>query len=356
MDKSAKRARFQIVATMLSLCLLVAACGQSPNSSMNSTTLHPDAESTPTSSTADATATDEVTQYLADLQDWRSVYWDRVDAGAFTFDDPLAPTGQEIERAQAMVDQQLASVDALRLITAPPALTAIHAQYVEAITGEAQAAQRMVEVIRTASWGDMDLVMGALNEARALEVAAMADLEEYLTTCGVIPASQAGEEELVTYSDAELGFSIRYPKSWIEYPSLLEGLGLHAEATGLAIGDPSHGKFGTMPANYIILGAGPYDPKADGSSIEALRHDLAERSEEYEILKPAREINLNGLDAEEATATISPQGHTLMLRTVYAHAGTVSFIIQLCAEAAVWEAESAVFEAVLESLTVDAAT
>ena len=354
MAKFKKQTPFLALLITLGLSVLAAGCGQGASSNVTVTTSGPSKTPATTSTAPVAKAAPEAAQYAAELQSWMAKYWDNIDAGAFTFSKPTAPTAKEIQRAQAMVDQQLSSVEALKLIKTPAALAATHAQYIGAIAGEANAAQRMVEAIKNGSRRDTELAMRDMNTARALEVKTMGALENYMARYQEDSTSSVEGEGLVIFSDSKLGFSIQYPKSWEEYPSLLESLKLPADGAGMAIGDPSGGKFGTKPANLILFGAEPYDPKADGSSLAALEKDLAELSEEYTTLNPAREFRLNGLNAAEATVSISPRGHTLLLRTIYAHTNRVSFSFQLCAEAKSWDAENAVFDAVVNSLMVQA--
>jgi hypothetical protein len=316
--------------------------------------------STTTSTAPTAGAKEEAAQYLSDLRGWQEKYWDNVDMGAFTFKKPTAPTTAEIKRAQSLVDQQTESVAALKLVVAPAALAQLHASYIAAIDGEAQAAQRMVRAIKNRNWRDVDLAMRDLNAAHALEVRTMGQLDDYLARFEPDSPSSAEEAGYTTFSDPTFGFSVQYPKSWKEFAFRDLGFNSPPGAVGLAVGDPSGGTFGTTPANYMFLGAEAYDAKLDGSAHTALENDLATLKNRfpdgYTVTEKARDLTLDGLEAAEATITASPQGHTLMLRLVYAHTDKIKFTFQLCCKAASLEADNIVYQAFPESLRLDTAT
>jgi hypothetical protein len=307
------------------------------------------------SGVAVGTAEEQALQYASDLKAWRAQYWDNIDAGAFTFKKVTAPTKTEIARAQAVADQQTAAAAALESIAAPQPVAVVHAQYIAVIAAEARAVQRMMTAIKDKSWRDVELAMRSLTESHTLEIAVVGELDDYMSQFRTASASATDTAGYATFSDAKLGFTVQYPKAWQEFPVKTLGLDAPADAAVTAIAAPEGGTFGTVPANYILFGADPYEAKEDGTSRSAVDGDLEAYKTTfpgYTIVSEPREFQLQGLEAAEVTIGVSVQGHTLIIRTVYAHTDTVSFTFQLCAEATLYEANTAVFEAVLNSLKV----
>jgi hypothetical protein len=139
------------------------------------------ASSTTVSAMVAGTAEEQALQYAADLAAWRTEYWDNIDAGAFTFKKVTAPTKKEIERAQAVADQQMEAAAALKLILAPEPVAVVHAKYIAVIDAEARAVQRMMTAIRSKSWRDVELVMRDLTKAHTLEVTVVGELDDYVS-------------------------------------------------------------------------------------------------------------------------------------------------------------------------------
>jgi hypothetical protein len=372
--------------------------GGSSGESVAATADHAAATHSTTTSSIAATGT---AQYAADLTAWRAKYWNNADTGAFTFKNATAPTAKEVQRAQALADQQTESVAALKLIKPAAAIAQAHSLYVAAIDGEAKAVQRMVRAIRNKNWRDVELAMRDMNTARAVEVKTVAALDAYLgqsdqlsSTPILTPASTPGSAptstptstpgstatstptstpsstatstptstptvQWATFSSSKLGFSVQYPKDWDQLP-LATLMDQPPIGVAFAVADPAGTEIATHPGDYMAVAAGPYDAKNDGTPsaiVEGSVKDMQTSSAgQFAIVKAVRAFKLDGLDAADCTASITLQGETLMFRNVCVVSGKVGFVFQFCGEKNRWPDESAIFQAVLDSLKVGAAT
>ena len=307
-----------------------------------------------------ATAAHEAAQYASDLNSWMAKYWDNADKGAFSFKKPTAPTAKEIQRAQALVDQQLASIGALKLIKAPAALTTTHAQYVAAIAGEAKAAQRVLTAARNRNWRDVELAMRAMNQARALEVASMGAMEDYMAQHQDPATAPVEEGDHMIFSDSKVGFSVQYPKAWKTLPSALYTDRESPAEVTLAITDGS-GSIESRALNFMEVEADHWNSKTGESPRKLMDQDLADLSaavtaaDQLKIIQPNHDLKVNGLPAAEIVASFVLQGKAIKTRECRVCTGQAMITFTIVAEEKDWDKANAVFEAVMKSLQGKAA-
>lgn len=355
-----KKKRWALLVLVLGLSLLPIACGLGGGGTATTTTAHTSKASTTTSSPAGATGQTEAQKYQTEMSTWVETYWVKADAGALTFKKPKAPTAKEIRRAKDFDAAMHASLDTLRNIGAPAEVATTHAQFYSAYATEVAALDRLIRAIESKNGRDIELAVRSVKEANPVATLAMDALQAYTTQYQKPWASSTGEQGFATFADAKLGFSIQYPKAWKEFPFEQAASGEQLPAKGLAIGDPSGGSFGMLPVNHILFGADAFDAKKYSSPRSELDKDTAQIKtkslDKFQILEPASEFKLNGLDAVGITFNFVLRGHSLTLRSCYLRSGQTTFQFILCAEDENWQKEKAVFEEIMNSLKVSSST
>lgn len=118
--------------------------------------------------------------YSDELEAWAKAYWETADYGAFDFEDPLNPTGDEMTRLHEFADSMHDSLLALKRIEAPGSLTQAHGQFCSAMTGEISAMDRLIMAIENKNHRDAELALRMMSEARKVELQAENALGAYL--------------------------------------------------------------------------------------------------------------------------------------------------------------------------------
>jgi hypothetical protein len=308
-----------------------------------------------------ATAAEEAAQYISDLDGWMAKYWFGSDKGAFSFKKPTAPTAKEIQRAPALVDQQLASIGALTLIKAPKSLTTIHAQYVAAIAGEAKAAQRVLTAAKNKNWRDLELAMRTMDQARALEVTSMVAIQDYVAQYQDDATSSVEEGDHMTFSDSKVGFTVKYPKAWKTLPSGdFVDKKRPAEVT-FVLSDLPGGGAGSV-LEVMVIEADRWDSKTGDSPQKALEKDLTNNgaefttSNQFTVVEAIRGLKINGFEAADATASVVEQGQTFKIRECCVCTGQALIRFSLLAGEQYWDSKNAIFEAFMKSLQAGSTT
>jgi hypothetical protein len=317
---------------------------------------HPTTSTTAPGGTTATTVVPEAQQYERALTDWFATYWAKADTNALVFKKPTAPTAAEIKRAKDFASAMHASLAAIKGIVPPAEAAQAHASFCVATTAEVKELDRLIRAIQAKNRRDIELAFRYATEAHKLEAAALDGLNPYLTGAVTVLIDKAGFK---TFTDAAHGVTFQYSAVWTEVTPKEIRSALNVTDDVFLIADPTGSTFGKVPANSIACGIDSYDAKTDGSSVSAMEKELSElmkSAPEYKLVTAPKAFKLNGLDGADTTFSVAAQGQTLLCRIIYLHSGQVTITFKFWADKRALELDNKVFQHILDTLKVGAAT
>jgi hypothetical protein len=154
-----------------------------------------------------------------------------------------------------------------------------------------------------------------------------------------------------------VGSSFLYPASWTEFPqeTVIDLVG--PPTVGIAVADPNAGLIGSVPTSYIAFGAYQDTALAAPPAREAMEEWAAMAEPEAPLpltpMGPMVDFEVNGVAGASKTYSLVDQGHPLIKKICFLSSGMCIYIFTFCAEERDWAGVEALYDAVLDSFTVN---
>jgi hypothetical protein len=175
--------------------------------------------------------------------------------------------------------------------------------------------------------------------------------------------SSGGDDGTETYSDPTYGFGFEYPADWKVVTSDTAGVSSGADPVAVvAVGDPDGAVVDDTGLDLFMVRVYELTQVVDAAALpevlpylEELVAALQDQDPTWKVEEPLAETSVGGIPGYQTSASFDWDAGTPMKTTSYfLFAGDLEYQLVLQAAAENWEADQAVFAAILASCWVDA--